>query len=210
MKSVRLWVWLVPFLFYGLFWLWYTPLSGPMTPEEVEQAVADLISEDADPEVAARVRTFFEEDDGQPFIMVNVMDAADNPKVLPDTGPDADAEDLLNHYMEYMWPALFSRACHPLFSGYAVNDSLDLVGIEGAQTWDSVALMRYRSRRDMWEIARDPRFADRHEYKVESLEKTIAYPVQPELMLSDPRINLLLLILAVLGVVDALVWRRRT
>ncbi|MEO1729545.1 MAG: hypothetical protein AAFR64_02270 [Pseudomonadota bacterium] len=210
MKSVRLWVWLAPLLCYGLFWFWYTPLSGPMTPEEVEQAIAELTQDRADPEAVARMRSFFEEDDGQPFIMVNVMDTADNPEVLPGTGPDADADDLLAHYMEYMWPALFSRACHPVFSGAAVNDSLDLVGIDGAETWDSAALMRYRSRRDMWKIAADPRFADRHEYKVEAMEKTIAYPVQPQLMFSDPRFILLLLILSVLGVVDALVWRRKT
>ena len=69
--------------------------------------------------------------------------------------------------------------------------------------------MRYRSRRDMWKIAGDPRFASRHEYKVAALDKTIAFPVQPQLMMSAPRFVLLLLILAALGVVDALIWRRR-
>ncbi|MEO0589821.1 MAG: hypothetical protein AAFY81_04115 [Pseudomonadota bacterium] len=209
MKSVRLWVWLVPLLLYGVFWLWYTPLSGPMTPEEVEQAVVDFSRDGARPEAIARVRAFFEEDDGGSFIMINVMDSADNPPELAATGPGASADDLLNHYMEYMWPALFSRACHPLFAGNSVGESLDLVGIEGAERWDSAAMMRYRSRRDMWKIASDTRFADRHEYKVAALEKTIAYPVQPMIMFSDPRFFLLLLILSVLGVVDALVWRRR-
>jgi len=61
----------------------------------------------------------------------------------------------------------------------------------------------------MWKIAGDPRFAERHEYKVAAFEKTIAVPVQPQLLISDPRFVLLLLILAVLGVVDAVVWRLR-
>ena len=209
MKSVWLWVWLVPLLLYAAFWLWYTPLSGPMTSEEVEQAVADFSREGAPPEAIARVRSFFEEDDGRSFIMMNIMDGADTVPDLPATGPGASSDDLLDHYMEYMWPALFSRACHPLFAGKAVGESLDVVGIDGAERWESAAMMRYRSRRDMWKIAGDPRFADRHEYKVAALEKTIAYPVQPMIMFSDPRFFLLLLILAILGVVDALVWRRR-
>jgi hypothetical protein len=36
------------------------------------------------------------------------------------------------HYMEYMWPALFSRASHPVFAGQAVAQTMDLVGLEGA------------------------------------------------------------------------------
>lgn len=180
-----------------------------MTPEEVEQAVADFSREGGDPEALQRVRTFFEEDDGRSFVMVNLIDNADAPIELPATGPGADADALLGHYMEYMWPALISRACHPLFTGAAVGESLDIVGIENAQRWDRAATMRYRSRRDMWKIAGDPRFAERHEYKVAAFEKTIAVPVQPQLLISDPRFVLLLLILAVLGVVDAVVWRLR-
>ena len=209
MKSVRLWVWLVPLVLYAAFWVWYTPLSGPMTPEEVEQAVADFTRDETPPEAIARVRTFFEEDDGRSFIMINILDNADNPVELPATGPGANADDLLNHYMEYMWPALFSRACHPLFAGNAVGESLDVVGIENAGLWERAAMMRYRSRRDMWKIAGNPKFAERHEYKVAALEKTIAFPVQPVVIFSDPRFVLALLILAVLGLVDALVWRRR-
>ncbi len=209
MKSVRLWVWVIPLLLYAGFWLWYTPLSGPMTPQEVEEAVSDFSRDGGDPEAIARVRQFFEEDDGRPFVMVNIIDSADNPIELPATGPGAQADDLLDHYMEYMWPALLSRACHPLFAGRSIGESLDIVGIEGALKWDTAATMRYRSRRDMWKIAGDPRFASRHEYKVAALDKTIAFPVQPQLMMSDPRFVLLLLILAALGVVDALIWRRR-
>ena len=111
--------------------------------------------------------------------------------------------------MEYMWPALFSRASHPVFVATAVGESVDVVGIEGAERWDTFATMRYRSRRDMAQIATDPRFRDRHEYKVAALDKTIAFPVQPQLTFADPRFFLLLIILAVLGVIDALVWRRR-
>lgn len=209
MKSVRLWVWLVPIIAYAAFWVWYTPLSGPMTQTEIDDAVAYMEANDYPEERIALVRGFLEADDGGSFIMLNIMDAADNPPSLPDTGPEADADALLGHYMEYMWPALLSRACHPLFMGEAVGESMDIVGINGAERWDTAATMRYRSRRDLWEIASNPVFGGRHEYKVAALEKTVAFPVRPQLLLSDPRLLLALLLLAVLGVVDALIWRRK-
>lgn len=209
MRSVRLWVWVVPFIFYALFWLWYTPLSGPMTEVEIEDVVASLEARNADAETIERMRTFFEDDDGGSFVMVNIMDQKSDPIDLPATGPGAPAEDLLNHYMEYMWPSLFSRASHPLFMGVSVSNAMDIVGIDGAEHWETSAMMRYRSRRDMWEISSHPSFGERHIYKVAALEKTIAFPVTPQLILSDLRFILLLLMLAILGIVDALVFRRR-
>jgi hypothetical protein len=41
-----------------------------------------------------------------------------------------------------------------------------------------VAIFRYRSRRDLFEIGMNPVFEERHEYKVEALDKTIAIPVE--------------------------------
>ncbi|MEM9938323.1 MAG: hypothetical protein AAF768_05715 [Pseudomonadota bacterium] len=209
MQSVRLWVWLVPFIFYALFWLWYTPLSGPVTQSEIDEIIASLEERGSDTETVELFRTFFEEDDGRSFVMVNIIDMADNPVELPATGPDASAGDLMAHYMEYMWPALFSRASHPLFAGQSINNAMDLAGIEGAEHWESAALMRYRSRRDLWEISSHPSFGDRHDYKLAAVEKTIAFPVSPQLLLGDPRLILFLLLATLLSVIDAVIWRRR-
>lgn len=208
MRSLRLWVWLVPFLFYGVFWLWYTPLSGPMTQSEVEEIIATLEQRSAGPERIERFRTFFEADDGRSFIMVNILDLAGDPAELPATGPGASANDLMAHYMEYMWPALFSRASHPVFSGGSISSVMDVHGIEGAERWDSAALMRYRSRRDMWEISSHPSFGDRHDYKIAALEKTIAFPVAPQLFLGDPRLILFLVLVSLLCLVDNFLLRR--
>ncbi|MEM7663579.1 MAG: hypothetical protein AAF292_15155 [Pseudomonadota bacterium] len=210
MQSVRLWVWVVPFTFYALFWLWYTPLSGPVTQSEIDEIIASLEERGSDTETVELFRTFFEEDDGRSFVMVNIIDMADDPVELSATGPDASASDLMAHYMEYMWPALFSRASHPLFAGQAVNNAMDLAGIEGAEHWESAALMRYRSRRDLWEISSHPSFGDRHDYKLAALEKTIAFPVSPQLLLGDPRLILFLLLATLLSVIDAVIWRRRS
>lgn len=209
MRSVRLWVWCVPLILYAVFWLWYTPLSGPMTQNEIDAAVASLEGDGASPEAIERLRAFFEEDDGGSFVMVNIVDLEKNPEELPATGPGATADDLLAHYMEYMWPALFSRASHPLYAGQAVGQTMDVVGINGAEQWGSGALMRYRSRRDMWEISSHPSFNDRHGYKIAALEKTIAFPVSTQLSLGDPRLILFLLMITVLSLVDNFVLRKR-
>jgi len=209
MQSIRFRVWSLPIALYALFWLWHTPLSGPMTQSEIDEAVAALEQGSADPEAVTRIRNFFESDDGKPFIMVNIIDLADDPAELPATGPDASAEALMAHYMEYMWPALFRRASHPVFAGQAVAGTMDLVGVEGASQWDSAALMRYRSRRDMWEISSHPSFRDRHDYKVAGLEKTIAFPVSPQLLLGDPRLILFLALTTLLCLVDMIFLRKR-
>jgi len=209
MPSVRFWVWVVPFLLYGVFWLWYTPLSGPMNASEINEIIRWLEERGSPPERIELFRTFFEEDDGRSFFMVNVLDMADDPIALPATGPDAGAAELMGHYMEYMWPALFSRASHPVFAGDSVGAAMDVTGIDGAAQWDSAAMMRYRSRRDMWEISSHPSFADRHDYKLAALEKTIAFPVRPQLFLGDPRLILFLVLISMVSLVDNVALRRR-
>ena len=39
----------------------------------------------ANPETITRIRNFFESDDGEPFIMVNIIDLVDDPAELPAT-----------------------------------------------------------------------------------------------------------------------------
>lgn len=209
MPPIRALVWGVPALIYVLFWLWYTPLGGPMRAAEVDAVVANMTERGAEPAQIERMRAFFSEDDGKQFIMVNIIDMSDTPGTLPETGPDADATELLGHYMEYMYPALLSRASHPVFAGNAVAESVDLVGIENAEVWDRGALMRYRSRRDLWEISSNPIFDERHDYKIAALDKTIAFPVSPIIFMSDPRLLLFFVFLAIAGVIDALLrWRQ--
>lgn len=141
--------------------------------------------------------------------MVNLIDMQDDPIELPATGPGASADDLMGHYMEYMYPALFRRASHPVFVGQAINTSMDIVGIEGAEEWETGALMRYRSRRDLFHIGSHPSFDERHDYKIASLEKTIAFPVQPQLFFGDPRLILFLVLITALSLLDNWVLRKR-
>jgi hypothetical protein len=62
--------------------------------------------------------------------------------------------------------------------GKSVADSLDLLGIEGAEAWSDGVIMRYRSRRTLIDIIGQPEFYARHDFKLAGLEKTIAYPIR--------------------------------
>jgi hypothetical protein len=191
---------LVPALLWLGFFLWYTDLGGPLTREEIDQYRARLILNGANDERLAMITRFMESDTGDDFIMVNGLDMKDAPPVLPATGPDATAQDLMDHYMAFMFPELLARACHPVFDGRTVFGPLDNVGVEDPPHWDRIALMRYRSRRTVMEITTNPAFNDRHDYKLGALDVTLAYPVEPTLNLADPRLLLgLILTIIALG-----------
>ena len=198
LRSPRLWLWAAPGLSWLLLCFWYTNTSGAITAEEREAILAAAAQEGWSDERLSGIERFMVEDDGGQFLMVNLLDLADDP----------EASANMDRYMEHMLPALLARACHPTFAGNVVHQAMDLAGIEGAETWGSVGIVRYRSRRDLLEIALNPVFSDKHDYKIEALAKTIAVPVAPSIYLSDLRLLLLLVLLAVIGIANAL-WARR-
>ena len=177
--SIKIWV---PISFiYILFFLWYTNLSGPLTDQEIEtykKIYEKSDSERRDSKQWKKAFKFMSEDDGKDFYMVNFLDSNEAPRTMKATGEGANSLELQAHYMDYMWPQLFKRASHPVFFAYVLNPALDIVAAQGMEEWDIVAIFRYRSRRDLFEIGMNPVFEERHEYKVEALDKTIAIPVE--------------------------------
>ena len=123
-------------------------------------------------------------------------------------GAFAIGQTLVDLYMEHMIPALLSRASHPVVVGKSVADSLDLLGIEGAEAWSDGAIMRYRSRRTLIDIIGNPEFYARHDFKLAGLEKTIAYPVEPRIYVGDLRLLLGLFMLAITALLDARLARK--
>ena len=186
---------------YVIFWLWYTPLGGPLTANEIDQYVATLEARNADKAAIKQLRAFAENDDGGSFIMVNALDLKDTLEPLSGMPADSAADDVMDVYVEHIFPALFVRASHPVIAGDAIFTAMDIVGIEGAESWDSAGLVRYRSKRDLLEIASNPAFGEKHDYKVAALEKTIAFPITTRMNLGDPR--LILGLLTIIGVLLA-------
>ena len=142
--------------------------------------------------------------------MVNIVDYAENPPNVEGAAPGESALELMDRYMEHMFAELFARACHPTVIGEAAFRALDLVGVEtldSAERWDMGALFRYRSRRTFIEIVTIPETMERHHFKVAALDKTIAYPIETQLNLGDPRFSLGLLLLAAAALGDLFLGR---
>lgn len=205
--SLRLLVWIIPALLYGTFFFWYTSFGGPLTQDEVEAYMSTFEARGGDAESLARVRAFLESDTGDDFVMINVILMKDQPDRVEGVGPEDTSDDVLDKYMEYIWPAFLARAAHPVLLGPAVSDALEVIGIENGWAWGRGAAMRHRSRRDMMEISTNPAFSGRHDFKIASIEKTIAYPIEDGLLLTDLRVLLFFGLLSVAGVLNALIRR---
>ena len=145
-------IWLVLGAIYVGFFFWYTDMGGKLTQKEIqgfiekqEQNILNSgVSRDSE-EFRLRIdfiRRFMEEDNGKQFIMVNNIEMNKDPGDVSGINPSESSDQLLSRYMEHLWPNLLKRASHPVFGGNTIFQSMDLVGIEGAETWDQVALMR--------------------------------------------------------------------
>lgn len=199
MHPIR-WTWLVLSVLYVSFFSWYTSFQGPLNETEINHYLN--LFQQANPDAAEadilRLRQFMQEDSGDDFVMINVIDMYDQPLAIPGVAPGESSEEVLAKYMQYMYPALFARACHPVLYGEAASFAMDLMNAPGMQRWTQGAAMRYRSRRDMLDIATNPEFGGAHEFKVAAMAKTIAFPTDPWWHLGDPRL-ILGLLLALLG-----------
>ena len=203
--SLRTKIWLAPTLLYALFFAWYTDFGGPLSDAEIDHYVNTMSRSGSEPEVIRFIEQFARQDTGRQFLMVNNIDMNEDPPDTEGAEPGESADDLMGRYMAHMIPALLIRACHPVLMGSAVYPSMDIVGIEGAEHWDQAALFRYKSRRAFLDIVTNPAFKGEHHFKTAALEKTIAFPIETNWHLSDPRLLLGLILLALTALVDG--WR---
>ncbi len=198
------WVWLNCGLLYAVFFGWYTSFGGPLTEQEIDQYLAHFEQRGIAPQQQRMLEQFMRADTGDDFAMVNVIDMHETPLQVDGVEPGESSSDVLGRYMQYMYPALFARASHPVFFGDAANRAMDLMNAPGMERWSQGALMRYRSRRDFFDITTNPAFSGSHDFKVAAMRKTIAFPLDPWMHLGDPR---LLLGLALGLVAMGLSWR---
>lgn len=204
--SATRWTWLACALIYIAFFSWYTSFGGPLTAQEVETYLAEFTTANpnAPPEAIERVRRFMVEDTGDDFAMLNVIDMYDTPQQIDGVAPGDTSAEVLDQYMAYMWPALLSRASHPVMFGSAANTAMDLMNAPGMERWDQGALMRYRSRRDLMDISSNPAFQGSHDFKIAAMQKTIAFPLDPWFQLGDPRLVLALVLALAASLIS---WR---
>jgi hypothetical protein len=168
-------------LLYGLFWLGYGGKGMPLSQDEVDALIAAIEQNarsrgGADPELLEAFRRVGEADDGQEFYMVNL--ARHRKKALYPEGYDYDddVQAAERRYATAILPRLLKRASSPVFVGTPTGLFLHP---EGADEWDQLALVRYRSRRDLLEMVAEPGMGELGVHKWASLEKTQVFPVTP-------------------------------
>ncbi len=167
-------------LAYLVFLLWYGGRGRPMTAVEADALLervrsnAQAAGGPAASHLLESLREVARDDDGREFIMVNLIKYRQIAVYPPgfSYGDDPQAADA--RYNRAVVPLLLKRACPPVFLGRSAGRFL---APDGADEWDCVALVRYRSRRDLLgmcaELARSR--ADIHKWA--SIEKTHVFPV---------------------------------
>jgi hypothetical protein len=169
-------------LVYLLFWIWYGGSGDPLTTDEVDAFVATVTAAaqargtEPDRHLIDAFRTLAEQDDGREFYMVNLMRYREKALYPEGSGYDDDVEAAAARYSRAVGPALLVRGSLPILLADWQGTFLQP---EGADLWDQVGIVRYRSRRDMLDMAAALAAGDGGSHKWASLEKTQVFPVEP-------------------------------
>jgi len=166
---------------YLVFLLWYGGRGRSMIAADADSLLervrlnAEEMGGPLVPGLFDSLREVTRDDDGREFLMVNLIKYRQK-AVYPlglSYGDDPRAADA--RYNRAVVPLLLKRACLPVFLGRSAGRFL---APDGADEWDCVVLVRYRSRRDFLgmcaELARSR--ADIHKWA--AIEKTHVFPVR--------------------------------
>ena len=195
MKKKLILLWFCIGMLYFLFLIWNGLFTSPLSAEEIEK-YTEILQQDYSESEFQQMRSFMEEDDGKPVIMVNVIKTHDIPKTV-NGKTFSSSEEALADYTSFVGPFLIKRGSYPIFNGTSLMDAPEVWGIENAREWTTGSLVRYKSRRVMLELSTNPEFKKYHDGKVAGIEKTFAFPVRADIHL----VNLSLFVGMVLMVV---------
>ena len=164
---------------YAVFWSWYVGFGRKMSKGNVDRVMAELQHGEFTPEQRDNLRNFFETDDGKEFVMVNALHFKK---------PVRESKKLFSKYSASFRDPLIKRAGHPVVMATAAARNIENVNCDQADDWSMGALVRYRSRADFAEIALLFAGSENHQYKLDAMEKTFAFPASPMFMMGGPRV----------------------
>ncbi|RIL06342.1 MAG: hypothetical protein DCC71_07050 [Proteobacteria bacterium] len=184
------WVWTGAALLYAAFRVWYDNWRGALRPDEIERFLAALPgTPGAGGNDADTLRRFLEADDGREFWMLNLVRLASGDVPHPRTGAPTRAAALMREYVRGFLPVLIRHGGHPVLQARKIGGYVDAWNVPPDPGWSLVGVMRYRSRRDMVELASDPRFTAAHPFKFAAIPVTASFPTAPGLaLLLGPRV----------------------
>ena len=189
-------IWGAALAAYLAFRGWYDNWRGPLRPHEIDAFMTAMEGGFAesgnDP---STLRAFLEADDGREFIMVNLVKANMELVKDPDGGAMVPGINLLKRYATQFVRRLMRKGGHPGIVGRKVGGYIDAWNAPPDPAWTIFGLVRYRSRRDMIELALDPTFKSRHAAKIAGTAVTFSFPAQRMVSLFvTPRLTVALLI----------------
>ena len=196
-------LWLVLTLLYAAFLYWHQNTELPLLPEDVDMYINALKANrrendgnDGGHDMLHSLRTLAKKDNGKEFYMVNLIKF--RPKAKYPAGYEALGDDTAQANMRYnqaVVPELLRRGSYPVFAADVVGD---FVSTNVSEQWDHVIVVRYRSRRDMLDMALALQAQDGAVHKWAAIEHTHIFPVSAQLMCLPLPLVVLLLFL-VLG-----------
>jgi len=204
------WLWGSSAALYTIFRYWYDNRRGKITPQEIDffldrgrQHGADSVND------LSIIRTFLENDDGREFFMVNLVKYTGNIP-HPETGAATTGQAMLQHYSKSFVKNMIRYGGHPAIAARKIGGYIDAWQVPPDPGWNIMGFMRYRSRRDMIDMATDPKFNSIHKFKIAGVGETFSFPSQPMVMLLfGPRlwVGLVLALLAALFQIALLLHR---
>lgn len=168
-------------LAYGAFVAWYGGRGEPLTAAETDALfarIAERASREPNPDGHLRdhLRTLVASDDGNEFFMVNLIRYREKAQYPAGYDYPGNALDADLRYGRAIMPYLLKHGGVPVFLGEAQGRFLHEAG---DAEWHRVAVVRYRSRRDLLEMVAELAGRDVAVHKWASIERTQVFPVQP-------------------------------
>ena len=210
------WLWGSLIALFIVFMGWHEWRGPPLTTEETEAILANLrMQRGADDgnggghDVPQMLRTLVASDDGAQYFMVNFIkyrtkaiypEGADYEKL----GDDAHAADM--RYSKIVLPELLKRGSYPIYVSNVVGE---FITPPGAETWDTVAIVRYRSRRDMLDMMEPLQRLGGGVHKWAAIETTQVFPAHAIFRIAPLPLLVALVLLTIGFAAQAFSGRRR-
>lgn len=196
-------IWGSALALYVVFRLWYDNWRGPLSKAEIDAFFDEVHGRYSGGNDPAILRRFLEEDDGKEFVMLNLVKIEEGMVAHPKTGEQVPGRAMMRRYSDPFVKALFRRGGHPGMVGAKAGPYVDAWNVESDPGWSIFGLMRYRSRRDMLAMVRDPFFMEAHPYKLLGIPTTFSFPTQRQVSVyMGPRVWVALILALVAALVQ--------
>lgn len=190
-------------ILYGAFLVWYGGRGKPLSQAEVDAYISEIqkragkqgLSE-AEMPMMKEFRELAQSDDGREYYMVNLLKFRGVAQYPEGSSFGDDPMAANARYNKAIVPRLFKYGGHPVFVSKVMGR---FIHPEDGEDWDQVAMIRYRSRRDMLKMVVDMAGLEVGIHKWAALEKTHVFPVKPIINLIFVRATVAVVLIVVLA-----------